>query len=197
MSKNPEEYNPEWIQEILQVYQKRAKRLDRNQSDLGTGNANMKLRSSDNDTDFLYEDSRFDAENFNAKYFLAYLIDFRIFMNKKDTIKKENKQRFFEEVLNILKGKHPNNKDLDRIERKWKKLNEDHSLIKLNIPKHKFIDLRLNSIFHEDRNKNKKLEERDYAAALETWLFIDYVREASDLIIRISKFIDENYTQGQ
>jgi hypothetical protein len=197
MSKKPEEYNPDWIQEILQVYQKRAKRLDKNQSDLGTGNANMKLGSSDNDTDFLYKDSRFDAENFNEKYFLAYLIDFRIFMNKWDTIKKKNEQRFFEEVLNIIKIKYPDNKDLDRIERKWKKLNEDHSLIKLNIPKSEFIDLRLNSIFHEDRNKNKKLEKRDYQSALETWLFIDYIREASDLIIAISKFIDKNYTQEQ
>ncbi len=197
MSKNPEEYNPEWIQEILQVYQKRAKRLDKNKLDLGTGNANMKLRSSDNDIDFLYGDSRLDMENFNEKYFLAYLIDFRIFINKYDSIKKQNNNIFFEEVLNIIKIKYPDNEVLGRIEIKWKKLNTEHSLIELNMSKQEFIDVFLNSIFHEDRNKNKKLKEIDFEAALYKYLFIDYIRDVSDLIIAISKFIDKNYTQGQ
>jgi len=189
-------YSEDEIKEILHSYQKRAKRLEENISDLG-GDSTSSLVSSNSNEDILYNDSRIKTDNFDIKYFRSYLIDFRIFINYKDGINPNPNQRFFESALEIIREKYPNNSSLKRIEEYWNDLQNNYSksIIEIkSLSKKEFIDLFLQTVFHEDKEKLKTLKDIDIESAFYWQLFIMEIKDMIYLcILPLSKFIDHNY----
>ncbi len=202
-------YSEEAIQKIVASYQKRAKRLKENISDFGGDSKTTLFISSNGNEDILYDDSRINIDNFDIKYFRSYLIDFRIFMNRSDKIiinnriKDEGKDKdkpkmFFEEVLDIMKEKYPNDNSLAVFQERWDKLQNSYQLSIIgikNLSKQDFIHLFLQSIFHEDDEKLKTLKDIDLDAPLYLHAFRSEVKNmVYHCILPLSKFIDVNYT---
>lgn len=130
-------YSEEAIQAIVDSYQKRAKRLEENISDLGGDSKTTLFIPSNGNQDILYDDSRINIDHFDIKYFRSYLIDFRIFMNCSDKIiinnrikdkrkDQDNPKKFFEDILYIMQDKYPNNNSLATFQERWDKLQNNY-----------------------------------------------------------------------
>lgn len=187
-------YSENEIKEILHSYQKRAKRLEENISDLGA-HSTSSLVPSDASEDISYNDSRIKIDNFDIKYFRSYLIDFRIFMNYKDEINPNKNKMFFESVLDIMKDKYPDDNSLKKIDEDWNDLQNNYSksIIEIkSLSKEDFIYLFLQSVFHEDKEKLKTLKDIDIESAFYRQLFMMEIKDMIAMcILPLSKFIDK------